>query len=921
MLVDDLIVLDKRLKKLADLPADKVISPLQIEDLEGENTLEFGYPITEPGENHHRFTDDFSDLNLENLVIDADGNLILEKKADGLYFDGNAYVDIPTTVSSQMENNTGLTYNCEHRRGAAGLSYLFHATIWGPTLTKFAVFFTSANKLAVVVMPDTSEDSVSFTSSSTFGVTGDLLTIVVEVNVTAKTIKAWVNAEIEIDASGIDWDVDVFSDEAGGACRIGSRGDGAYKINGYLTKTLLMGVPSNIANWQMDEGEGDTIADGFNNGNDGTIVDAEWYTEYEEEGHADLPELSGDTINRLAKYDSVLDADLDGQTVKLETLWDGAWVEAATLKHALDLVNKTIESRIKLEGGSATPTVYSLLESIISASKSAQLEGGNLVVLNQTPYSISNSQLAAAETKQKTAFCEHLFYELADGQPKDYDLVNTTPSDALDEALADTRWQTGTVDAALESEEKDIIAKAQNPLQAIRLIESTWEARLTFSTVLDGDGGIAGFQVNLEEIDEDFSGQRFEFGKNLRGITINTDSKGLKTALKGEGQGIDIDPDTKEPDVLTFTDVDGDTLGIPKPPGQDWVGDDKAKELYGIYKDGDMTHRFGKAHDTEAETAEDLLTRTWNKLMEVNHPRVTIEAPVADLAKAKIVDIATGELVKLDHEKLEIGNVAYAIARHKGLLAAVKAKIIRAERWLKNPSETTVVFGDAIRFDADLIASLQRESQKTDTRRAIHDRPDVLRLVRPDGVLSVFQYISVGTSYPYEVWPIDGWSEVGWVGINGAYLKGKCRVTVPIPERFVITKATLTIEAMPVKEDDLENGHDWKQSKELKLFKCPGDKGFYYYPIPSGETWIVWWEQTDITNDVLGSSSWSPSIVTDTVNSTEVGFVQSNSGSIIDHLEAGEETTFNVETGGDFDADSFGLARIVVVVEGYMVPE
>ncbi len=335
-------------------------------------------------------------------------------------------------------------------------------------------------------------------------------------------------------------------------------------------------------------------------------------------------------------------------------------------------------------------------------------EDGDLIPFNiiETGMSINAFQLLRVRG-------EHLFYELGDGLPRTYDLLNQTPETALANALQNTRWQVGNIDETITGL-IDIHGSYENPLQMLRKIEREFQVRLKFRAEI-GSKYIDGLFVDMVEIDQEFSGQRFEFEHNLAGITITVDHSHIKTALTGLVPGPEVD--------LTFADVEWDTGdGDPadKPPGQTWVGNEEARELYGIYDpdSGQMIHRHGVYDTGQAETAEGLLNATWLVgTRRYFRPTVNIEATVDDLSKVHVVN-ALGLPVILDHEKIRPGNICYVIAKTKGLLAALDVRIIRVERYLKEPERTVVIFGDPIYTGSDYFRELEEELDAR-TRRAV----------------------------------------------------------------------------------------------------------------------------------------------------------------------------------------------------------
>jgi len=322
---------------------------------------------------------------------------------------------------------------------------------------------------------------------------------------------------------------------------------------------------------------------------------------------------------------------------------------------------------------------------------------------------------------------EGLYNELADGPVRTYDLTNATPATAIGEALEGTRWELGTVAESLSSETVDLYAADENPLKFLRRIERKFNARLRFH-VDDYYTAITDFKVDLLEPEDDFAGLRFEFGSNLEGLDIKVDYDGIKTALYGFAAGTAMDLDfedqeVKAPEKMDFAGIWYDTdAGDPfdKTLGQRYVGDDEAREAYGIYDPAtnEWRHRFG-VHESEAETEEDLLLATYQVLQRKKQPRVTVDAAVSDLEKAALVDINTGDLVQLDHMKIRLGNICHVIARHKGIFAAMEMRITEVQRNLKEPQKTQVRLGDPVPLGSDQFLGLadHMETQARQRRR------------------------------------------------------------------------------------------------------------------------------------------------------------------------------------------------------------
>ncbi len=330
------------------------------------------------------------------------------------------------------------------------------------------------------------------------------------------------------------------------------------------------------------------------------------------------------------------------------------------------------------------------------------------------PFKITETDLSAHDVHTYKVDGEHLYYELGDGPVRSsYTRTNDTIDTALSFALENVRWQVGETDEAIV-DLKSYSGTYQNPLQILRQIEEEFNCRLKFRAEL-GDTSIEGLYVDAVLIDNEFSGQRFEFGHNLQGVDITIDYSEVKTALVGLSPGAAEDPVTEEPIDLNFADVEwstGDGDPADKPLGQIWVGNEEARELYGIYNPDteEMEHRFGLYDSGAAETAEGLLHATW-LIGQRRHfaPKVNVEARVSDLSQTRLIDIKTGIPVKLNHEKIRLGNICYVVARGEGLIAAVDVRIARIERYLKEPERTVVIFGDMFFVHSDYLRQLEDE--------------------------------------------------------------------------------------------------------------------------------------------------------------------------------------------------------------------
>ena len=361
----------------------------------------------------------------------------------------------------------------------------------------------------------------------------------------------------------------------------------------------------------------------------------------------------------------------------------------------------------------------------------AIVETGQIILIKDEdddwiPFQIDGVTISSRGEQIARVKCVHLYYEIGNGLPQIYAWTNYTAAQAVAAAITDTRWQVGDI-AATITDLNSITGSYDTPLAILRSIATEWTARLKFRATV-GTTSITGLYVDLIEIDNDFTGQRFEFGHNLSGIDITTDFSRCYTALTGLVPGAVTDPVTLLPQPLTFAAAEWSTAtgdDATKPVGQTWVGNEASRLLYGIYNPdtGLMEHRHGIYDSGAAATAETLLAATW--LIGTRYhfaPQVNIEANIADLSKVRLVDIATGAVTSLDTCKIRVGNVCYVIAENNGLLAAVDARIIRIERYLKEPEKTRIILGDAMMFASDYFTTLADSLESRDARSRPTDR-------------------------------------------------------------------------------------------------------------------------------------------------------------------------------------------------------
>lgn len=306
------------------------------------------------------------------------------------------------------------------------------------------------------------------------------------------------------------------------------------------------------------------------------------------------------------------------------------------------------------------------------------LKVGNLLVFRDLDGNFQAFEISRTEEKheaalQVTVFCHHVFVELRDewihGKTT---LTNVTAQQALQAILAGTLWEPGIVeDLGLHQ----ITFGMENVLQALTHFVAVFNAELAFRVEFEGHS-ISRRYVDAFVQRGARRGKRFEWRKDLHGITRTVDDSELKTALYGYG---------KEDDAgnrVTFENVEWDSWWDPadKPKGQRWVGDPEALARWGR----GSRHRFGVFEDNEETDPERLLQKTWEHLQKIKEPRISYDMDVMELER----------LAGYRQEAVRIGDTVAVVDHEFQPPLRIEARVVQIERDLVDPENTRVVIGN-----------------------------------------------------------------------------------------------------------------------------------------------------------------------------------------------------------------------------------
>lgn len=264
-----------------------------------------------------------------------------------------------------------------------------------------------------------------------------------------------------------------------------------------------------------------------------------------------------------------------------------------------------------------------------------------------------------------TATCTSALMELNENIIENLNLKDQSLTVALEKVFEKTRWQF-QVDFITTNANLDI--EYQSSLEAMLMIANIWGIEFKDTISIDDNNKITRNVFFQYRLGED-NGLRFEIDYNATNVNRTIISY-PKTALYGQGGTVDekiIDFSTVEWKVENGNPVD-------KPIGQNWVGDPNALSEYGLDKDGTLMHRQGVFKDTQIESPEELLEKTWEALILAQQPEVNYQL-LADI---------TGERVQL-------GDTAICIDRNFARPIEIQTRIIAIEYDVLSPSDTVQV--------------------------------------------------------------------------------------------------------------------------------------------------------------------------------------------------------------------------------------
>ncbi|MFC4075216.1 phage tail spike protein [Salinithrix halophila] len=307
-------------------------------------------------------------------------------------------------------------------------------------------------------------------------------------------------------------------------------------------------------------------------------------------------------------------------------------------------------------------------------------------------------------TLYKEAYCEDQgISELNDEAVIDVRPFSTTARNALERVLNGSRWRAGTVTVTKIA---GMNGYYENTIKALASLQENFGGEYRFRvTFNETTGEITGRFVDLFDHRGTNRGKRFEWGKDIVSSQRTVSIDELKTRVYPRGRGEETGSGgfgrrTTIADV-GWSKANGDPAD--KPLGQEWIGDEEARQRWGRPKDGVPGWSSGFPVWEDINDPNELIQLGWEYLQKVKNPRVTFGFKVADLS-------LIGE--EYSHEFSNLGDTVVIIDDHFDPPVEVQARVIRLKRCLNDPTKTEVTCGNYYQEFSQVIRNIDQEIKK-----------------------------------------------------------------------------------------------------------------------------------------------------------------------------------------------------------------
>lgn len=221
---------------------------------------------------------------------------------------------------------------------------------------------------------------------------------------------------------------------------------------------------------------------------------------------------------------------------------------------------------------------------------------------------------------------------------------NSFARPVIDELLAGTNWQARFVS---ETSQRSTNFYYISTFEALKKVCQVWNLEMQFFVEMNGNK-IGARYIDFRQRIGEATGKRVVYGHNALQILQEVERTNLFTALIGRGKGEEVSAPANEGGHagygrrVTFEDIVWEKAkGAPvdKPRGQKYVELPEMTKKYGIKNaDGTMRAKIGFAVFQEEEDANALIRRTYEQLVNVARPQLTLKTSTVYLKNVSIGD-------------------------------------------------------------------------------------------------------------------------------------------------------------------------------------------------------------------------------------------------------------------------------------------
>jgi phage minor structural protein len=337
--------------------------------------------------------------------------------------------------------------------------------------------------------------------------------------------------------------------------------------------------------------------------------------------------------------------------------------------------------------------------------KSNEIEEGGYIVRKNLDgelvmFTVIQIEETHSDMSDKYIYAENAGLELLNDIFRPITHMSKNVNQILDIVLADTRWVRGETEYF--GIDNFYFDDYQNVLAALQYVTDKFNGELNFRVKME-NGEIVARYVDLVEKRGNDTKKRFTYNKDITSIRRKIDMSDVVTALIGVGKGDKNSTPTTFKSVGYYT---SDGKSFQKPLNQDWVGDEDARQRYGIKG----KHLFG-VFQYDTLSPEDLLLRSWSELQKRKTPKITYELDVALLER----------LANLEHESIRLGDTVYVIDETFSPALYLEARVRQLETCFSDPSRDKCTLGNFKRAKSNITKAMRDLQSKLRQKESTWD--------------------------------------------------------------------------------------------------------------------------------------------------------------------------------------------------------